>query len=256
MAPSRCVSGQRCLACRERFDPLARLSFMSYPRAVTTCRLLLLATLALASTGNAKAEIIGFLDGVRDVGGERFQSDFFLAGTAGRIGDDIELITLDVINSEINGSALADFSRVRFDASPTFVPWQAGEQFGVTPGFESQILLDAFAPGAVVFTLADTNPFRIGTFTFDYSNLGLHPGETITLDIVGVSDGSATLTTSVAVRDNPSGATELLNPNFSTGLGSGQVAFTVSAIPEPTGAMMCLMTTFALGLARRRRRRA
>ncbi|MEL6104977.1 MAG: hypothetical protein AAFU85_03020 [Planctomycetota bacterium] len=227
---------------------------MSSLYAVAIRRLLLLAMSSLASVSSAKAEVIGFLDGVRDIGGERFQSDFFLAGTSARIGDDIELITLDVINSQVAGTALADFTRVTFDASPTFVPWQAAEQFGVTPGFESQILLDAFAPGAVVFTLADTNPFRVGTLTFDYSNLGLQTGETITLDIVGVSDGSATLTTSVAVRDNPSGVTELLNPNFSTALGSGQIAFTVSAIPEPSGAVMCLMA-FSLGLAGRRRRR-
>ncbi|MEO1525857.1 MAG: hypothetical protein AAFX06_10495 [Planctomycetota bacterium] len=205
--------------------------------------------------GIASAEIVGFLDGARAIGGERFESDLFLAATAGRIGDDIELISLDIINSTIEGSPLTDFGRVQFDAAPTFAPWQASEQFGTTPGFESQILLDGFAPGAVVFTLANTSPFRIGTFTFDYSNLGLQEGDSITLDIVGVSDGTSTLTTSVAVRDNPSGATELINPDFSTPSGSGQVNFIVTAIPEPGPTMAIFLIAVASTLQRRRQAR-
>ena len=61
------------------------------------------------------------------------------------------------------------------------------------------------------------------------------------------------LTTSVAVRDNPSGATALLNPDFSTAAGSGQVTFIVTAIPEPGSTVWLGIAALIVGLRSRSR---
>ena len=203
----------------------------------------------------SQAEIVAFLTEARAAGGERFESDLVMSGTAEMIGDTIELINLDVFLTTVNAAPLADFTKVRFDAASRFLPWQDDQQFGMTPGFfESIVVLDSFATGsAEPFTITDTDPFTIGTLTFDYSSFGLQEGDTITLDILGRNDGSQTRTTSVAIRPSGSALTTLVDPDFSTPAGSEQSLFTITAIPEP-GAGMFLAALGVAICARRRRK--
>lgn len=201
------------------------------------------------------AAIVGFLTDSRMISGERFQSDLLLAADAGMVGDEIELINLDLFHSRINSGRLTDFGRVRFDSAPRLAAWQDGQQFGVTPGFESVIVLDAYAnASALPYPITDTDPFFVGTFTFSYGGLGLGVGDTITLDLSGRDDGSASKTTSIAIRTSSSSTTALFEPDFSTSFGSETSVFQVpTAIPEP-GAFAVLGLLVVGVFARRRRR--
>lgn len=208
------------------------------------------------SVTSSDAAIIAYLTEARSVAGERFESDLVMSGTADMIGDEVELINLDVIRTTVQSVQVTDFTKLRFDAAPRFALWQAGQQFGGTPGFESQIVLDSFAvTGAMSFPIADTSPFQIGTITFDYSGLGLKVGDSITLNIFGANDGSATRTTSVAIRPSGSAVTILQNPDFSSPAGSEQITFTIpTAIPEPSSVLLLCIVSVAFFTGRRPRR--
>lgn len=199
--------------------------------------------------------IFAFLTKARDSGSEQFQTDLMFAGSADMVGDDIELVNLDIFNSTVNSVPLSGYSRVRFDAAPVFLPWHDGTQFGDTVGSESVITLDSFATvTALPFTIADTNPFRFGTFTFDYQGLGLQIGDTITLDLLGRDDGTSTRTTSIAVRPSGTTTTLLIDPDFSSLPNAFRSSFTLTtAIPEPSG--LAVLVFAAVGLVSWRRSR-
>ena len=202
------------------------------------------------------AAIIASLSEARAISGEKFESDLVMSGTSDAIGDTIEFIELDVILSTVKSEPLSDFSKVRFDASPRFAPWQGDQQFGSPPGFESRVSLIALpTDGPLPFPITDTNPFRVGTITFDYNGMGLQGGDSITLNIFGRDDGSATRTTSVAIRPAGSSETTFVNPDFSSPAGSERSTFTVpTAIPEP-GLSAFLSFAFATVFVGRRSRR-
>lgn len=232
----------------------ASLNSLRNPLLKASLTALLVCEFCLLQTGTSQAEIVAFLTEARPAGGERFESDLVMSGTAGMIGDTVELINLDVFFTTVNAAPLTDFTKVRFDAASRFLPWQDDQQFGMTPGFESVVVLDSFATvSAEPFTITDTDPFTIGTLTFDYSSFGLQEGDTIRLDILGRNDGSQTRTTSVAIRPSGSALTTLVDPDFSTPAGSEQSLFTITAIPEP-GAGMFLAALGVAVCARRRRK--
>jgi len=201
------------------------------------------------------AAIVAYLSETRQVVGERFESDLVMSGSADMIGDEIELISLDVVRSTVKTVPLADFTLVRFDAAPRFADWQGDQQFGVNPGFESSIALDSFASGtAVPFPIVNTNPFEVGILTFDYSGLGLQIGDSITLNVFGQNDGTTTRTTSVAIRPSGSTMTTLVNPEFTSEAGSEQSTFTLSTtVPEPGGVIMLAAGVLAIVTRRRKR---
>lgn len=202
------------------------------------------------------AEIVAYLTETRAGVGERFETDFVLSGTSDMIGDEIELINLDVVGSSVNSVPISDFTRIRFDASPRFAPWHDGQQFGGPQTLKSVITLDAFATGsAVAFPIEDTNPFLIGTLTFDYGGLGLQVGDSISLNILGTNDGSATRTTSVGIRASGASDLALVNPDFSSPAGSQLTTFTITtAIPEPGSAV--ILSLACIGVIARRRPRS
>ena len=219
----------------------------------------------LAGMQTCPAAVVAFLTTSRAISGERFETDLMFAadprdplipGEPGVIGDQIEWINLDIFNSLVNAAPLTDFGRVRFDSAPRFADWQDGQQFGLTPSFESVVVLDSFASSPVSpFTIVDIDPFIIGTFTFDYSGLGLQPGDKITLDLSGRNDGSSTKTTSIAIRSASTSTTALFDPDFTSSFGSEITVFQIpTAIPEP-GAAVVLGLLSASVLIRRRRRR-
>ncbi|QEG00944.1 hypothetical protein Mal15_50200 [Stieleria maiorica] len=205
------------------------------------------------------AVVVAYLTPSRAVAGEQFESDLMLAGSADAIGDVIELINVDIVQSTINTAALSDYSRVRFDARPQFALWHDGQQFGSgSPGFESQIVLDSFLPSEPIpYEITTTDPFSVGTLTFDFGGLGLQPGDTITLDILGRDDGTATRTTSIAIRASGASETTLVNPAFSSPNGSEKSVFTIAtAIPEPGPIVFLATTLLGAVVCRRSRRRA
>jgi hypothetical protein len=208
-----------------------------------------------SDSGQCEGSIVAYLTEAQVVSPERFETDLMLFGSADRIGDEIELINLDIVKSTIRSQPLTDFERVWFDAAPPFAPWQSDQQFGMTPGFESIIVLDAFASGgAIPYPLTDTNPFRVGTLTFDFSGLGLQVGDSITLNIAGQDDDSQTRTTSIAIRPSGSSMTILLNPEFPTNGETERSTFTlVTAVPEP--GVACLLTFAIVSMLMRRRNR-
>ena len=117
------------------------------------------------------------------------------------------------------------------------------------------IFLDAFANAPPVpFPVTDTNPFRVGTFTFDYGGLGLQLGDSVTLDIFGRDDGSATRTTALAVRPPGSAMTIQINPDFATPPGSARSVFTITVIPERGSPIVLAMICVLVGTRRRTRR--
>ncbi|MCS7469614.1 hypothetical protein NZK35_23435 [Stieleria sp. ICT_E10.1] len=202
------------------------------------------------------ADVVAYLTPSRAATGERFETDLVFSGTADAVGDIVEWINLDIVKSTINAVPLTDYGRVRFDATARFASWFDGRQFGSgSPGFESQIVLESFLPDPPVpFEITSTDAFEIGTLTFDYSGLGLQPGDTITLDIFGGNDGSSTRTTSVAIRPSGAQQTMLVDPLFSSPLGSERSVFTIpTAIPEPSATLFLSLTL--LGVCVRRSRR-
>ncbi|MDV6031807.1 MAG: hypothetical protein F9B45_17290 [Phycisphaera sp. RhM] len=202
------------------------------------------------------AEIVAHLTPSRAATGERFETDLVFSGTADAVGDLVEWINLDIVKSTINAVPLTDYGRVRFDAAARFASWFDGRQFGTgSAGFESQIVLESFLPNPPVpFEITSTDAFEIGTLTFDYSGLGLQPGDTISLDIFGGSDGSSTRTTSVAIRPSGTSLTTLVNPAFTSASGSERSAFTIpTAIPEPSAALFLSLTLLGVGMRRSRR---
>ena len=232
---------------------------MFYPfldrRIVSALRLCIVVfgCICFAGAQPCAAAMVAFLTDSRAATGERFEADLLLAGKPDMIGDEVELINLDIFNSLVNATPLTDFGRVRFDSEPRFAPWQDGQQFGVTPDFESVIVLDAFASVPVsTYPIVDTNPFLVGTFTFDYSGLGLKEGDTITLDLSGREDGTPTRTTSIAIRAQSTSTTVLCDPDFSSSFGSERSIFRIpTAIPEPNAAT--ILALLSLGIFTRRR---
>ena len=173
----------------------------------------------------------------------RFEADLQLQFSADLIGGDFEFLNLDIVNSSINGTPLGVFSFVEFEAAIPFDDWQDDTSFGVNPGFESQMMLDAYANAtSAPFSIPDTNPITVGTFTVSYGSLGLVPGDTLTLDIVGVDDGSASMTTSLAIVEPGMIVPTLVNPTFQPGART----ITVAAIPEPSASVVCLFGFFVL----------
>ena len=215
---------------------------------------------------NASAGIFGSLGTLRELANEKFEADFFLQAMTDSIGDDLEFINIDMINSNVSGTPL-DPTRVEFHASTRdhdFVTWQAGAQFGdMGFGFESVVSLAIFDTSQA-YTLP-TSPFLVGTFTVDYSGLGLTIGDSVTLDITGVDDGTGSRTTSVAVtkdRGLLTEVTEFIDPTFSSSNGPGARTFTLSsgpppppppAVPEPTSLLITLSGLLAASRIRRRR---
>ncbi len=222
-----------------------------------TVLLLILLNHCVLSVAAARAEVVGYLTSAREAGANHFETDLFLFGSADRVGSVIEWINLDIANSTVAGQPLTEYSRVVFGASPAFQPWAAGESFGSgDPGFESQISLDSFAPSAAPYPIDDTDPFRIGTFRFDYAGIVLQPGETIRLDIAGRDDGTPSQTTSIAVRGTDQ-VTRLFDLPFESPFGSSVAEFSdPTVIPEPG---VAVWLTVVLGVAwcgRRRRSRS
>ncbi|MEL6105727.1 MAG: PEP-CTERM sorting domain-containing protein [Planctomycetota bacterium] len=182
------------------------------------------------------------------------------------VGDDLEFINIDMINSNVNGTPL-DPNRVQFQASTVdhdFAEWQGTEQFGATAGFENEISLDAFAGIGTPYTLTPA-AFLVGTFTVDYSGLGLVNGDQVTLDITGVDMGLGSRSTSVAIFDPSTFVSVLVDPDFSTSAGPGARIFTLSSgppppppppvVPEPSSFAIALSGILLLS-ARRRQREA
>lgn len=93
---------------------------------------------------------------------------------------------------------------------------------------------------------------HVGTFRFDYAGITLQTGDTITLDIFGRDDGTPGRTTSVAIRESGGSQTQLINPDFTSPLGSFQTTFGITAIPEPSSVGMLLFTAGCLFPRRRR----
>ena len=155
----------------------------------------------------------------------------------------------------VGDAPLADFSRVTFAPAARFDPWDDGSQFGSTPGFESQISIDAFAsPAAVNYVIDDEVPFRVGTLRFRVAGIALRSGETVRLDISGRDDGSSSRTTSVAIRGTD-GITRLVDPQFNSPLGSAVAQYPpVVAIPEPATVCLLVAIGILLGSSRTRRR--
>ena len=210
---------------------------------------------------NLSAGIIGALGPLRAIANEKFEVDFFLQAKPSFVGSAIELINIDMIKSQVNGSPL-DPNLVRFDASTRdhdFASWQAGSQFGASdiPNYVTLAVADPMDPNDVyVMTSA---PFLVGTFTVDYSTLGLSLGDSVTLDITGVDD-MGSKTTSVWVTS----INDFEDPDFSTTLGPAARTFTLSSgpppppppVPEPGSFMIALCGVLVLSRMRRRRTRS
>ncbi len=210
----------------------------------------------LPAIGAVRAEWIGYLTPAREAGATRFETDLYFAGASAAVGSEIELINLDIANSTVAGQALKQYARVAFLPAPAFDPWHDGAGFGSTPGFESQITLDAFAaPAAVTYVVEDAGPFRVGTFRFDYDGIVLQPGETIRLDVSGRDEGADSRTTSMAVRGADQ-MTRLVDLQFTSPLGSAVAEFPrPTVIPEPPLAVWLAAVVGAAVCGRRRRSR-
>lgn len=222
-----------------------------------TVLLVILLSHCVFSRSAAWGEVVGYLTSARGAGGNHFETDFFLFGSADRVGSVIEFINLDIANSTVAGQPLTEYSRVDFQAAPAFQPWAAGESFGSgDSGFRSQISLDSFAPSAETFLIENTDPFRVGTFRFDYGGIVLAPGETIRLDISGRDDGTQSQTTSIAVRGTDQ-VTRLFDLPFTSSFGTSVAEFPdTTVIPEP-GVGIWLAAVFgAVWFGRRRQRGA
>ncbi|MEO1527559.1 MAG: PEP-CTERM sorting domain-containing protein [Planctomycetota bacterium] len=213
---------------------------------------------------DASAGIIGYLGGIRALADQKFETDFFLQATPDSVGKDLDLINIDMINSDVNGTAL-DPALVQFQASTVdhdFLEWQRGQQFNTTFGFETEISLVAFdlMTSATPYRLT-ANPFLVGTFTVDYSSLGLVNGDQVTLDITGVDMGFGSRSTSVAIFNPGSLFSELVDPDFSSSAGTGAQTFTLTSgppppppvVPEPSSLAVTLAGLLALTRLRRRR---
>ena len=211
-------------------------------RFLTVWILVLLAS-CFQSGAKARAEFIGYLNAIRPLAGQEFETDFFLVPDASQVGGEIEFISLDILESNLNGVALADYGRVQFNASAPFAAWQDETLFGLNAGFESQLVLDGFNVGATPYSITNVDPILIGTFSFDYSGLGFDTGDTVTLDVVGVDDGSGTYTTNLAARASGDLISEVVNPNFATPTGPSFRTLTIGAVPEPGSGILVLFAT-------------
>jgi hypothetical protein len=232
-----------------------------YPSRLAICILTLLlggaSLTSSAPTSTCRAAIVMGFSESRSLAGEQFETDLVLSATTDQIGDEIEGINLDIVQSTINGQPLTEFGRVRFDATPTFAPWFDGAQFGEISGGESQLLLNTFATDAAEpFPITDTDPFLVGTFRFDYSGLGLTAGDTATLNLLGEDDGSGTRTTSILLRRNGETTSQFVNPAFNLPGGSESRSFMITAIPEPDALFLILVGIGVCRLPRRSHHRA
>lgn len=200
------------------------------------------------------AEIFASLGPARDLGGERFEADFFFAASSDRIGDRIELLNFDIFNSTINDTPLADYTRMSLELAPGFENWQGDQRFGQSSGFfASVVTLTGFGGDAEPYTLVDSNEFRVSTFVFDYSGLGLQVGDSVTLDLSGRPDGSDTLTSAIGINSAETGQTENLDLTFTTndGVSSSQTTFTIAtAIPEPASTLVLALAGACIACTR------
>ncbi|WP_197454539.1 hypothetical protein Pla52nx_001246 [Stieleria varia] len=202
----------------------------------------------------AAAEITVVLSEARDQPTvQKFEVDLQLTFTDDLFNGDLEFVNLDIINSSYNGNPLTHFGLVQFQATAPFDDWQGGSQFGGPPGFESQVMLDAFASAmSSPETVLNGDPITIGTFTFNYQPLGLMEGDTVTLDVFGFDDGSGSRTTSVAFRNPADLLPRLVNPVFAP----QSRTIVVSAVPEPFGILFLSAVSLPLIACRRRRQRS
>ncbi|MDM4014100.1 hypothetical protein [Roseiconus lacunae] len=197
------------------------------------------------------ADVIAYLSETRSTGPGYFQADLHFQATADLIGDDIEYIELDISGSHIDSVPLTNFSMVEFEAAMPFDVWRQ-IPFGQTPGSESRMVIEPFSPpGTDVFSIQDTQPLTIGTFTFDYGALNLPSSSTITLDIFGTDEDKPTRTTVVGLRSGTDSS--LIDLTYSSPLGGSSTTF-VTAIPEPS--LLAAVVSIATAVSLRRRRSA
>ena len=180
----------------------------------------------------------------------RFEVDLQLEFSADWVGGEIEFLNLDVVNSNVNGTPIDLFNVIEFEARLPFDSWQIESRFGANPGvFRSQMLLDSFAGAtSTPFLITDTEPVKVGTFTMNYVSLAALPGDDVTLDVIGVDDGSPTKTTSLAMVAPGASVPSFVDPVFEPGART----VTVVAVPEPSVIAVVAVACAAL-LCRRRR---
>lgn len=230
------------------------------------------------------AGLLGGLGTVRNFALEnKFEVDFFIAADdsgINTVGLDLEVVVFDIFNSTVNSNPLGGvaplfghptpYSRVSFLPTPSFATWYDGsveQQFGdTTGGNPSRAGYSAFISGISGYTMTDKDPFHFGTFTFDYSNLGLGKDDSITLDISGVPDpfDSTLLTTGASVFP-VAGNAKNIDFEFGTGIGPSSQTLVLGSggggggggpvVPEPGSGVICLGLAF-LSLTRFRRRSA
>ncbi len=214
-----------------------------------------------SSANTAKAGIVGSLSApVIDDVAKTIMVDVSFAFTPDLVGGDIEFIQLDAINSDVNGSPLTDFSLLTLTPVGPFVDWFDGTQFGAIPGFESIVILDAFSSlTSFPFTIPSTAPITVGKLTFDYSTLGLPPGDEVTIDITGMFDGFSNSTT-LAVLPPGGFFPDFIDPTFAPGSQTVVIPGDPpppqpNVIPEP-GIGVIFAALGITCLARRRRRKS
>ncbi|MCC9600530.1 hypothetical protein LOC67_08150 [Stieleria sp. JC731] len=197
-----------------------------------------------------RAELRAYLSEARQSGLNQFEADLLFRGTDQQVGDEIEYIEIDLSQSTINSDPLLNFALVRFDTANPFDAWRQ-ESFGQNPDALSRLVMEPFSPpGTPVFPIANTDAFRVGTFTFDYGDLRLQSGDLVKLDIRGTDDDTGVRTTAVGIRS--AGISKLHDLSYTDPAGDFQSTFVVSAIPEPRGVAFIAIT--ALGMVLRRRK--
>ena len=242
----------------------------------------MIAVIAIGQTPCA-AGLLGGLKNVRDLAPEsKFEVDFFIAANSGgdvnTIGLDLELVEFDIINSKVNSGFLSSVvplagqvnpnSRVSFLPSVPFASWFDGsdiQRFGNTSGTSpSRAVFDAYVGGTSGVNLPDATEFLFGTFTVDYSGLGLEVGDSVTLDVSGVDDTNdpdGLLKTTAASVFPVMGDAKLINFEFGL-IGESMITFTLTSsgggggvIPEP-GSGLIFLGLAGLSWTTRRRRRS
>lgn len=215
-------------------------------------RILLACTATLLLLGRrCNAEMVAYLSDARAVSSHQFASDLVFRATADHIGDELEFVEIDLSLSTVSETSLTNFSLVQFDAAFPFSEWQA-TSFGQNPDSPSRLVMEPFSPpGTDVFSIVDTNPFLIGTLTFDFSSLALSDGDTVRLDITGIDDGTEVRTTAVSLRS--AGESTLLDLTYTDPNGGPTTSYTITSIPEP--GVLSIGLFFSTGVLLRRRRR-
>ncbi|QDV47330.1 hypothetical protein Enr13x_72390 [Stieleria neptunia] len=233
---------------------------------------------------HCQAGVLGGLRNIRQLAGEdKFEVDFFIAADSSglnTVGLDLDLVELDIFNSTVNSTALAGvaplagdpnaYSRVTLGLTAPFDAWLDGsdqQRFGpVTRSDPARAVWSAFDTGSPRYPMTNSAPFQFGTFTFDYSGLGLGIGDSITLDITGkVDPNDNSLRTSSAAVFPIGGDSKVLNFEFGT-VGESSLTFTLTSgsggggggsggvVPEP-GSGLTLLGLVGLSWTTLRRRK-